>query len=76
MVLLRVSLAVAFTSAGFVVLDEPLEHLDPRARRVLISSLQYAVQGRLVDQIIVSTYEEALVRRLQHDELAHAIYMD
>jgi ABC-type molybdenum transport system ATPase subunit/photorepair protein PhrA len=59
-----------------VVLDEPLEHLDPRARRVLISSLQYAVQGRLVDQIIVSTYEEALVRRLQHDELAHAIYMD
>ncbi|MGA2804544.1 MAG: AAA family ATPase [Acidimicrobiales bacterium] len=76
MVLLRVALAVAFTSAGFVVLDEPLEHLDPRARRVLISSLQYAVQGRLVDQIIVSTYEEALVRRLQHDELAHAIYMD
>jgi DNA repair exonuclease SbcCD ATPase subunit len=75
-VLLKLALAVAFTSARFVVLDEPLEHLDPRTRRVLISSLQYAVENGVVDQIIVSTYEEAIVRRLQLQGLANAIYMD
>jgi DNA repair exonuclease SbcCD ATPase subunit len=75
-VLLKVALAVAFTSASFMVLDEPLEHLDPRTRRVLISSLQHAVEHHVVDQIIVSTYEEVIVRRLQQQGLAHAIYMD
>lgn len=76
LILLRVALSVVFTSARFVVLDEPLEHLDPRTRRVLISSLQYAVEQGLVDQLIVSTYEEAIVRRLQREELASAIYLD
>jgi len=75
LILLRVALSVAFTSARFLVLDEPLEHLDPRTRRLLISSLALAVEQRLVDQLIVSTYEEAIVRRLQRDELASAIYI-
>jgi ABC-type multidrug transport system ATPase subunit len=59
-----------------MVFDEPLEHLDPRTRRILISSLQHAVDQQLVDQIIVSTYEEAIVRRLQQEGRAHAIYLD
>lgn len=75
-VLLRVALAVALTSARFVVLDEPLEHLDPPTRRVLIASLHNAVKQNVVDQIIVSTYEEALVRRLQQGSLAHAVYLN
>jgi exonuclease SbcC len=76
LVLLRLALAVAFTRARFMVFDEPLEHLDPRTRRILISSLQHAVDQQLVDQIIVSTYEEAIVRRLQQEGRAHAIYLD
>ena len=76
LILLRVALSVAFTSTRFLVLDEPLEHLDPRTRRLLISSLQHAVEQGLVDQLIVSTYEETIVRRLQRDGLASAVYLD
>ena len=74
-ILLRIALSAAFTSAGFMVLDEPLEHLDPRARRVLVSSLHHAIETGVVKQIIVSTYEETIVRRLQQDGIANAIYL-
>ena len=74
-ILLRIALSVAFTSAGFMVLDEPLEHLDPRARRVLISSLHHAIETGVLKQIIVSTYEESIVRRLQQEGIANAIYL-
>ena len=74
-VLLRLALAVAFTSSDFIVLDEPLEHLDPRTRRVLVSSLHHAVETETIGQILVSTYEEALVRRMQQDDWANAIYL-
>jgi DNA repair exonuclease SbcCD ATPase subunit len=50
------------TRASFLWLDEPLEHLDPRNRR-LAASLMSAV-GEHVHQILVTTYEEDLARRL------------
>jgi ATPase subunit of ABC transporter with duplicated ATPase domains len=47
------------TRASFLWLDEPLEHLDPRSRRLTASLMTAAGQ-----QIRVTTYEEALARRL------------
>ncbi len=52
----------ASTRASFLWLDEPLEHLDPRNRRITASLMSAA--GRNVRQILVTTYEEALARRL------------
>jgi DNA repair exonuclease SbcCD ATPase subunit len=52
----------ASTRASFLWLDEPLEHLDPRNRRITASMMTAA--GRHVRQILVTTYEEALARRL------------
>lgn len=62
--LLAVRLLVlgASTQASFMWLDEPLEHLDPRNRR-LIASLMTAA-GAQVRQILVTTYEESVARRL------------
>jgi DNA repair exonuclease SbcCD ATPase subunit len=52
----------ASTRASFLWLDEPLEHLDPRNRRITASLMTAA--GAHVKQILVTTYEEALARRL------------
>lgn len=50
------------TRASFLWLDEPLEHLDPRNRRLATSLMSAA--GTQVRQILVTTYEEDLARRL------------
>jgi DNA repair exonuclease SbcCD ATPase subunit len=63
----------ASTRASFLWLDEPLEHLDPRNRRVTASLMSSA--GRHVRQILVTTYEEALARRLASVASAHLRYV-
>jgi recombinational DNA repair ATPase RecF len=62
--LLAVRLLVlgASTRASFLWLDEPLEHLDPKNRRITASLM--AAAGKHVRQILVTTYEESLARRL------------
>lgn len=75
-VLLRVAMLTALTTSDVIVLDEPLEHLDPRARRLMVSSLHNAVRKGLLKQIIISTYEESLVRRLITHSDVHAIWLD
>jgi len=52
----------ASTRASFVWLDEPLEHLDPPNRRLIASLL--TVAGQHVRQILITTFEEPLARRL------------
>ncbi|HEU0131182.1 MAG TPA: AAA family ATPase [Mycobacteriales bacterium] len=50
------------TRASFLWLDEPLEHLDPRNRRLAASLMSAA--GTQVRQVLVTTYEEDLARQL------------
>jgi DNA repair exonuclease SbcCD ATPase subunit len=76
LILLHLALARALTQADFLVLDEPLEHLDPRSRRLLVSSLQGAIRSGLFQQILVSTYEEPLVRRFIADSADRVLYLD
>ncbi len=50
------------TRASFLWLDEPLEHLDPSNRRLAASLMSTA--GEHVRQLLITTYEEKLARRL------------
>ncbi len=63
----------ASTTASFLWLDEPLEHLDPRNRRITAALMSTA--GRQVRQILVTTYEETLARRLAAGSSAHLRYV-
>ena len=55
------------TKVPFVWLDEPLEHLDPRIRRVVAGTLVRAASSANLRQIFVTTYEEPLAHQLAED---------
>jgi DNA repair exonuclease SbcCD ATPase subunit len=75
--LLRLMVLNAATQGSFCWVDEPLEHLDPDARRHVASMLASAPSSNGVAQVLVTTYEEPLVRRLatrMKDEV-HLVYV-
>ena len=55
------------TTIPFAWLDEPLEHLDPRARRIVATDLAHATRSGRPTQMIVTTYEHTLARQLAED---------
>ncbi|MEO7261510.1 MAG: AAA family ATPase [Jatrophihabitantaceae bacterium] len=61
----RLLLAASATRASTIWFDEPLEHLDPARRAAVAQTLVRAVQAGAINQILVTTYEEGLARRLQ-----------
>lgn len=64
LVALRLLLVEMTSSIRMLWLDEPLEHLDSRNRRKLASLLMSTTASGAFRQIVVTTYEEAVVRRL------------
>lgn len=60
----RLLVLEACTKASFLWLDEPLEHLDPRNRRLAASLM--AAAGDHTRQLLVTTYEDQLARNLAH----------
>lgn len=75
-VILRLLALSMTTTAPFIWLDEPLEHLDPRNRRMVASLLAKASQGDTSRQIVATTYEEAVARRLDETQSAHLVYVE
>lgn len=61
----RLLLATSATRASTIWFDEPLEHLDPARRAAVAQTLVRAAQAGAIDQVLVTTYEEGLARRLQ-----------
>jgi hypothetical protein len=61
----RIMLAASATRASTLWLDEPLEHLDPLRRAGVAQTLVRAAQTGTVGQILITTYEEGLARRLE-----------
>lgn len=55
------------TMLAFAWLDEPLEHLDPRARRIVATDLATSTRSGRPAQLIVTTYEHTLARQLAED---------
>ena len=70
-VLLRLLVLEMATKANFCWFDEPLENLDPDARRQVAESLARASETGPIRQIVVTTYEEPLARRLQERHPGH-----
>ena len=64
LIVTRLLLANSLARASSVWFDEPLEHLDPRRRAAIAQTLVSAVQAGTVSQVLVTTYEENLARRL------------
>ena len=67
LLLTRLLILGASTRAPFIWLDEPLEHLDPRLRKVVAGTLAKASTGSGLRQVIVTTYENELARQLMED---------
>lgn len=57
----------SFTRLPFVWFDEPLEHLDPVLRRSVAAMLANATTQGRPKQLLVTTYENALVAQLASD---------
>ena len=74
--LLQLVVLTAATSAQFCWVDEPLEHLDPTTRRLVAGMLSRGKQATGLDQLVVTTYEEDLARRLAAaDETTEILYV-
>lgn len=67
LVLLRLLVVQMTTKASFCWFDEPLEHLDPDARRQVASLLAGAGSSPPLRQILLTTYEQPLAERLAAD---------
>ena len=67
LLLTRLLITGASTNAPFIWLDEPLEHLDPRLRRVVAGTLARASSTGALRQVVVTTYESELARQLMED---------
>jgi DNA repair exonuclease SbcCD ATPase subunit len=61
--IVRTVLCRRFTRMGFMLLDEPLEHLDSGNRRLIVDFLVEAFEKGWVDQLLVTTFEESVVRK-------------
>jgi exonuclease SbcC len=64
-----------FSRASFLLLDEPLEHLDVENRRLIIKYLENFCKSGLIDQLIITTFEETLTRRLKTESEVNLIYL-
>jgi len=64
-----------FSNADFMLLDEPLEHLDPDNRRGLIDFLVASGKAGYPKQLIITTFEETLLRQHFDDPRIRITYL-
>lgn len=63
LVILKTLMIKYFSSIPFIILDEPLEHLDEENRSIIIDYLYKICKEKLIDQLILTTFEESIVRK-------------
>lgn len=73
LVLLHAQLGHRFGRGGFLLLDEPLEHLDAENGRRMLECLVRACRDGLLKQIVLATVEEDVVRAALRPGEAHLI---
>lgn len=75
LVMLHTIIAQHFSHSDFLLIDEPLEHLDPINRRSLIWFLVEAQRKGRFRQAIIATFEESLLRKYMSDDDVHIIHL-
>lgn len=75
LLMLHTIVAHHFSKGDFLLIDEPLEHLDPVNRRSLIRFLIEGYHKGAFKQAIVTTFEESLIRKYMSDDAVHLIYL-
>lgn len=68
LIMLHTIIAHHFSKSDFLMIDEPLEHLDSVNRRSLIRFLVDAYRHKIFNQAIIATFEESLLRKYQSSE--------
>ena len=63
LIMLHTIIAHHFSRSDFLMIDEPLEHLDPVNRRSLMRFLVQCYRRDIFKQAIVATFEESLIRK-------------
>ncbi|MDX1418080.1 MAG: hypothetical protein R3293_28015, partial [Candidatus Promineifilaceae bacterium] len=75
LVILHTIIAQHFSETDFMLIDEPLEHLDAVNRRSLIRFLIQAYRSGRFRQAIVATFEESLIRKYMSDDDVNVIHL-
>lgn len=75
LVMLHTIIAHHFSQSDFLLIDEPLEHLDAVNRRSLVRFLVGAYRRRSFEQAIVATFEESLIRKYMSEEGVNVIHL-
>ncbi|MGH3266533.1 MAG: hypothetical protein ACRDNS_31595, partial [Trebonia sp.] len=77
-VIVRILVAAAVTHIPTLWFDEPLEHLDPRRRASVARTLVQAAAAGTIRQVVATTYEEGIARRLAAatPDLVSVVYAD
>lgn len=65
-----------FSRLNFILMDEPLEHLDIENRAQIIEYLIRIYESGLIKQLIITTFEESLTRDLYKDETVKIILLN
>jgi DNA repair exonuclease SbcCD ATPase subunit len=74
--LMQLAILTTATTVDFCWLDEPLEHLDPKTRRLVAGMLSHGRKATGLRQLVVTTYEEDLTVQLEAtDELTFVEYV-
>lgn len=75
LIMLHTIIAYHFSRSDFLLVDEPLEHLDPVNRRSLIHFLVGAYRRGAFRQALVATFEESLIRKYMSEEGVHVVHL-
>ena len=65
-----------FSTLSFMVLDEPLEHLDFENRIKMLEYLVEYCKSGFIDQLIITTFEETITRKFSTNPYINFIYLD
>jgi DNA repair exonuclease SbcCD ATPase subunit len=71
--LLHAHLGRYFARGGWLLLDEPLEHLDAANGRRLLEALQRACREGLLGQVVLATVETDVVRAALDPQAVHVV---
>lgn len=75
LIIIHTIIAHHFSKCNLLMIDEPLEHLDPNNRRSLMSFFISACQNDVFEQALITTYEESLVRKYISVDKVNIIYI-